>query len=178
MVDQPAYPDEPADEFPRPPQEFEDRDGRDVDIRRYDPDRDRSDLELMYERFDPAERAQGIPPVGAERIADWLDAITGPEAVNVVARHDGDVVGHATLVPDDPEATAELAIFVHQAYQGAGVGGRLIEALLGAGQAAGVERVWLSVERWNGPAISLYESVGFRSDEDGSFERKMALRLN
>jgi len=177
MVDQPAYPDEPAGEFPRPPLEVEDRDGRRIDVRRYDPDRDRAALESMYESFDPADRAQGIPPVGAERIADWLDAITGPESVNVVARHDGDVVGHATLVPDGPEATAELAIFVHRTYQGAGIGGHLIEALLGAGREAGIERVWLSVERWNGPAISLYESVGFRSDGDASFERKMALRL-
>jgi GNAT superfamily N-acetyltransferase len=171
------YPEEPAGEFPAPPRAFEDRDGRTIRLREYDPEADRAALEAMYAAFDPADRAQGIPPTGEKRIADWLDAITGPETVNVVAGHDGDVVGHATLVPDDPAATAELAIFVLQAYQGAGIGTRLLETLLGAGQDAGVERVWLSVERWNTPAIALYEKVGFRASDDESFERKMVLRL-
>jgi GNAT superfamily N-acetyltransferase len=177
MVDRPTYPDEPAGTFPEPPLEFEDRDGREIEIRRYAPDRDRTALESMYGAFDPADRAQGIPPIGADRIADWLDDITGPESVNVVARHAGDVVGHATLVADDAEATAELAIFVHQDHQGAGIGTRLVRALLGAGREAGIERVWLSVERWNAPAIGLYESVGFEG-RGGRFERTMAIRLH
>jgi GNAT superfamily N-acetyltransferase len=173
-----AYPDEPAGPFPEPPATFDDREARAITVRRYDEARDRDALMTMYEAFDPADRAQGIPPTGEERIADWLDAITGPETVNVVAKHGDAVVGHATLVPDEPEATAELAIFVLQEYQGAGIGTRLIETLLGAGRAAGIERVWLSVERWNEPAISLYETVGFVPVDTESFEHEMAIRLH
>jgi GNAT superfamily N-acetyltransferase len=172
------YPADPAGPFPDPPTTVEDREGRSVTIRRYDEASDRDALAAMYEAFDPADRAQGIPPTGEARIADWLDAITGPETVNVVATHDDAVVGHATLVPDEPEGTAELAIFVLQDYQGAGIGTHLIETLLGAGRAAGVERVWLSVERWNEPAISLYETVGFVPSNTESFEHEMAIRLD
>jgi GNAT superfamily N-acetyltransferase len=172
------YPGEPAGPFPEPPRTVEDRDGRSIALRRYDGASDREALEIMYDAFDPADRAQGIPPTGEKRIADWLDAITGPGTVNVVAKHGDAVVGHATLVPDEPEATAELAIFVLQEYQGAGIGTRLIETLLGAGRAAGIERVWLSVERWNEPAISLYETVGFVPVDTESFEHEMAIRLH
>ncbi|MFB6296848.1 MAG: GNAT family N-acetyltransferase, partial [Halobacteriales archaeon] len=71
----------------------------------------------------------------------------------------------------------ELAIFVHHQYQGAGVGSRLIRHLLGEGERRGVERVWLTVERWNAPAVNLYEDVGFETTKAESFELEMALRL-
>ena len=166
-----------ADAFSSLPTTFDDRDGRTITIRHYDLDRDREALTAMYEAFDPADRAQGIPPTSTDRIVDWLDAITGPEAVNVVAVHEDAAVGHATLVADDEDGVAELAIFVLQAYQGAGIGTRLLEALLGAGRDAGFERVWLTVERWNDPAISLYEKVGFHSTDTQSFEHEMELDL-
>jgi len=171
-------PDEPAGPFPEPPTTIEDREGRSITVRRYDEALDRDALEAMYDAFDPADRAQGIPPTGERRIVDWLDSITGSETVNVVANHEDTVVGHATLVPDEPEGTAELAIFVLQDYQGAGIGTRLIETLLGAGLEAGIERVWLTVERWNDPAISLYEKVGFVPSDTESFEHEMAIRLH
>jgi len=177
MTDDGSYPAEPAGPFPDPPTTVEDAEGRSITVRRHDPEADREALAAMYEAFDPADRAQGIPPTGETRIADWLDSITGPETVNVVACHDDAVVGHATLVPDE-DATAELAIFVLQAYQGAGIGTSLLETLLGAGQAAGIERVWLTVERWNEPAISLYEKVGFEASDTESFEHEMTLRLH
>jgi RimJ/RimL family protein N-acetyltransferase len=176
MSESSRFPDERAGPFPAPPTTFEDREGRPITVRRLDPS-DREALTAMYDAFDPADRAQGIPPTDRERIADWLDAITGPETVNVVAWHEDRVVGHATLVPDEPAGTAELAIFVLQAYQGAGIGTGLLETLLGAGEEAGVERVWLTVERWNEPAINLYEKVGFRTSDAESFEHEMGLRL-
>jgi ribosomal protein S18 acetylase RimI-like enzyme len=88
------------------------------------------------------------------------------------------VVGHATLVPDEDGETVELAIFVHHDYQGAGIGSKLIRGLLGHGQRVGVEKVWLTVERWNDAAVALYESVGFETSSAESFELEMTLRLN
>jgi len=66
---------------------------------------------------------------------------------------------------------------VLQAYQGAGIGTALVETLLGHGQAEGIDHVWLTVERWNDPAISLYEKVGFEISSAESFEIEMAIRL-
>ena len=168
------YPDEPAGPFPTPPVTCTDKKGRDIRVREFE----ESDLEAlvaMYDDFDPADRAQGVPPVGEERIRDWVEHLL--EGYNVVAFHDGRVIGHATLVEDTDEAY-ELAIFVHQDYQQAGIGTRLIKSLLGLGAEKGVERVWLSVERWNRAAVNLYEKVGFETTEAESFELEMAIRLH
>jgi GNAT superfamily N-acetyltransferase len=196
------YPDEPAERFERPPISFTDADGRPVELYAYEGRREGTDsrdrsppsgpspesdgafapedafaaLVAMYVDFDPADRAQGIPPPGEERIREWLDRVLGG-GQDVIAVVDGRAVGHATLVPDGKGA-AELAIFVLHTHQGAGIGSRLIAALLGQGQREGVERVWLTVERWNGVAIALYHKVGFETCGTDSFEIEMSIRLS
>lgn len=174
-----VYPDEPAGEFPRPPLSFEDREGRQVEIRALARDPDEAHVEPiveMYDTFDPADRAQGVPPVGEQRVRDWLNTLLSTDSYNVVAWVGDEVVGHATLVPDSDNAY-ELAIFVHQNYQGAGIGTHLIEVLLGHGQEHGVEYVWLTVERWNQPAVNLYKKVGFETSSAESFEQEMSILL-
>jgi len=171
------YPDDVAGEFDRPPISFEDREGRPVTVRDYDTDEGLEALVEMYVAFDPEDRAQGIPPTGEQRVRDWLEHILDEDCINVAAvLDDGRHVGHATLVPDGSGAY-ELAIFVLAAYQGAGIGTNLMRGLLGAGQEAGVEHVWLTVERWNHPAVALYKKVGFETSKTESFELEMALRL-
>jgi len=50
-------------------------------------DADREALVAMYDGWDPADRAQGTPPLGADAVRDWLDDVTdGPNVVAV----DGD----------------------------------------------------------------------------------------
>ncbi|AHG02657.1 protein N-acetyltransferase [Halobacterium sp. DL1] len=195
MVGERVYPETVAAEFPRPPVSFTDGEGRAVEVGAYEqpvppgaaPAHDESDpppaerafeaVVEMYATFDPADRAQGVPPVGETRIREWLDTLLAREGFDVLAWNGDIVAGHATLVPDSA-STYELAIFVHQDYQGAGVGTRLIEALLGHGQEHGVEYVWLTVERWNRPAVALYEKVGFETASAESFEMEMSIRLN
>jgi ribosomal protein S18 acetylase RimI-like enzyme len=170
------YPDEPVDEFPRPPATKTDREGRDIAIRGADPEADLGPLVEMYLDFDPEDRAQGIPPVREPQIRDWLDNLLAEGCLNLVALHDDEMVGHATLVPD-PDETYELAIFVLGAYQGAGIGTHLLKYLLGHAQSEGVEKVWLTVERWNDPAIALYRKVGFEMCSTENFELEMSIRL-
>jgi len=176
-----VYPEAVAGEFPAPPVSFADREGRDVEVRPFQEADDEAAvvdaLVAMYDDFDPADRAQGVPPVGERRIREWLETLLEQDGFDVVAWHGDEVAGHATLVPDDDD-TYELAIFVHQSYQGAGIGTHLIEALLGHAQANGAELVWLSVERWNRPAVALYEKVGFETASAESFEMEMAVRLS
>ncbi|MGM0590994.1 MAG: N-acetyltransferase family protein [Halobacteriota archaeon] len=171
-----TYPETMAGSFDSPPIDFTDHADRNIRIRVFDPDGDdRALLVEMYCRFDPADRAQGIPPSNEDRIRTWLDTILAEGCLNVLAWHDDEVIGHATLVPDGE--AYELAIFVLQAYQRAGIGTQLIEALLGYGVESGVEKVWLTVERWNQAAVSLYEQMGFEVSDAESFELEMALRL-
>ena len=168
------YPDEHARGFERPPLEFTDAHGRDIAIDVYTDD-DRTALTEMYAAFDPADRAQGIPPTGREAIESWLDTILDG-SYNVIATHGDECVGHATLVPDGDDAH-ELAIFVLDTHQQAGIGSRLLEGLLGHAGTGDAERVWLTVERWNRAAIALYRKFGFETADTESFELEMSLRL-
>jgi GNAT superfamily N-acetyltransferase len=172
-----SYPGEPAAAFEAPPIEFEDGQGRRIEIRAYDDsDAEREALVAMYDAFDPADRAQGIPPGKEERIREWLSNILAGECLNVIAWDGETAAGHATLVPDDD--AYELAIFVLQEYQRSGIGTRLMHALLGYGRREGVEKVWLTVERWNHPAVNLYKQTGFETSDAESFELEMTIRLN
>jgi ribosomal protein S18 acetylase RimI-like enzyme len=168
------YPDERAGEFERPPMAFTDAHDRDIDIATYADD-DRAALAEMYVSFDPGDRAQGIPPAERGAIEEWLDTILDG-SYNVIASHGEDCVGHATLVPDGGGAY-ELAIFVLDTHQQAGIGSRLLDGLLGHAEAEGAEYVWLTVERWNSAAIALYRKVGFETADTESFEMEMSLRL-
>lgn len=169
------FPDEAAGPFPRPPRTFTDGEGRTITVERVGEERI-DELVSMYLAFDPADRAQGIPPIRERAIERWLGTVLAEECLNVVARHEGTPVGHATLVPDEAQGY-ELAIFVLADYQGAGIGTELVETLLGLGQAEGVTSVWLTVERWNDPAIALYRKVGFETTDAERFEMEMAIRL-
>ena len=178
MSDDRDYPETVAGPFETPTVRFEDREGREVEIRSYDGDGTDAAFEAlveMYRGFDPADRAQGIPPGDEGRIRTWLDSLIEKGGLNVIAWHGDTAAGHATLVPDDD--TYELAIFVLQAYQEAGIGTRLLRCLLGYGAENGVDRVWLSVERWNKPAIGLYEKLGFEISTSESFEMEMSARI-
>ena len=146
-----------------PPVDVEDEEGREIAVRAYDGGAD--PLVAMYERFDPEDRAQGIPPLSEERIRSWLGPLLD-EGLNVVARHEDRIVGHAALLPMNDDRH-ELAVFVDPSYQSAGVGTAVVRGLLGHGRENGVDRVWLTVSSRNRIARRLYESVGFRTLEEG-----------
>jgi GNAT superfamily N-acetyltransferase len=160
-------------DFSVPPFEFETKEGNTVEVREYDGERDA--LRGMYEEFDPADRAQGIPPVRDDALESWLDTVLG--GVNVVAWCEGDVAGHTTLVSDERLDAHELAIFVLQCHQGEGIGSRLMYGTLALAYERGVRDVWLTVERWNHAAVRLYKKVGFEVTSQESFEIEMATRL-
>lgn len=159
-------------QFQRPPQTFTDRADREITIRRFDDDID--SLMSMYERFETADRSQGLPPVREDAIQRWLEVLA--EGISVVAWDSERAVGHATLLSCG-DGTHELTIFVDSEYQLAGIGSQLIRCLLGAGQKAGVEAVWLSVERSNHVAMNLYRSVGFETTSSAGLEHEMELSL-
>lgn len=130
-------------------------------------------LAAMYDDYDRGQRAQGLPPVDPAGVREWLSDLPG---VHLIARHGDRTVGHAALVPDG-EGGHELVIFVHQSYHDAGIGTQLLETLLAHAPAAGVERVWLTVERYNRAAVALYEKTGFVAEDTETPTLKMRLAL-
>lgn len=148
-----------------PPVSFSDRKGRNIDIREFGDgpvDDEFEALVGMYLDYDPRHRSLGLPPRSERKIRQWQDRLL--EGFCVLAWHDETLAGQATLVETGPEE-CELVIFLHQTYHGAGIGTRLLEALLSYGREAGVRRVWLVVERNNRAAVNLYFDVGFVIDE-------------
>lgn len=167
---------EPAGDraFPEPPRAFTDPRGRRIELRAYGGERE--PLLAMHRGVDPSDRAFGCPPPSEERLRAWIGTLVD-RGHNVLAWHAHRVVGHATLAPESVEV-AELAVFVAGDYQGAGIGTRLVETLLGLGRSRGVRRVWLLVERSNPAARGLYRKVGFETEAVDRTELRMALRLD
>jgi RimJ/RimL family protein N-acetyltransferase len=151
--------------------------GRRFVVREYH-EEDREELDLFYLRFEPKRAAQGLPPSGADRIARWLDAVLAG-GIHLLVELDNVVAGHALLVPMEPAATAEYAIFLDQEIRGQGVGTEVNRIAVEAARAAGLTRLWLSVEPHNRAAIRSYEKVGFRFRPGTvlSMEAEMELEL-
>ena len=137
-----------------------DKSGAAFVIRAYAP-ADRAALEAFYDRFEPKRCAQGLPPKGADRVARWLDAVL-PQGHHLLVEREGEIVGHAFLVPAGTEGVAEYAIFLDRDLRGQGVGTETNRVAVEVARAAGLRRLWLSVEPHNRPATRSYQKVGFQ----------------
>lgn len=100
--------------------------------------------------------------------------IDSPEGKYVVAENDGQVVGHAVLVPMSLAATrhiVRLTVVVHPGHEGQGIGKRLLGSLIEWARAAPrVRKIELNVRVTNTRAIRLYRSLGF-AEEGRHLER-------
>jgi diamine N-acetyltransferase len=121
---------------------------------------DRARLIAMYGNFEPKRSAQGLPPIGEPKIAQWLDRVLA-RGRHLVVEFEMKVIGHVMLMPMEEESV-ELANFLHQSVRGRGIGTALNALAIRLAREAGHQRVWLSVEPGNRAAVRSYEKVGFR----------------
>lgn len=143
-----------------PSRELRDKTGEPFRVRRYT-EADRSALQEFYECFEPKRAAQGLPPTGRDRIARWLNAVV-PAGLHLLADRGTTLIGHALLIPTGRPDTAEYAIFLDRGSRGRGIGTAINRAAAEVGRAAGLRRLWLSVEPHNRAALRSYEKAGFR----------------
>jgi ribosomal protein S18 acetylase RimI-like enzyme len=118
-----------------------------------------------------AERAVAAKPGHlASRPEELLDeafraTIRRADGKYLVAEVDGEVVGHAVLIPMALAATrhiVRLTIVVHAGHEGQGIGRRLLTSLIEWARAAPrVRKIELNVRSTNARAIGLYRSLGF-----------------
>jgi RimJ/RimL family protein N-acetyltransferase len=102
----------------------------------------------------------------------------GREAVVAADPATGGAVGIARYVRTGP-ATAEVAFEVVDAWQGRGVGRRLVEALAEVAAEHGISRLSATVAVDNKAAFALMRRLGhveWTSYEDGAYEVVVALR--
>ena len=133
------------------------------------------ELVEMYDNFEPKRAAQGLPPVGRERIVAWLRHLQ-KSGHNLVALWNGNVIGHSMLCPMERQR-AEFAIFLHQDFRNQGIGTELTQVTLNYARIKGLRNVWLSVEVNNHCAIRVYKKKGFQVSEIFGPEQEMALNL-
>ena len=85
---------------------------------------------------------------------------------HMVAEIDGVVIGYAYAVPFRKRPAyrycVKHSIYVHQDYLRAGVGRKLLPALIEACAAEGYRQIIAYVDSANGPSLNLHEACGFR----------------
>jgi RimJ/RimL family protein N-acetyltransferase len=157
---------------------FVDRCGRRLHLCRYGIN-DFEPLLHMYRTLDEQCVSQGLPPRG-DRLRAWLMRLT-TEGFNLIAKDRAYVVGHANVMKNKQDAEnatqGELALFVHQDYQGAGLGTKLLMCLVAIATFKGYGRLWALVDEENRPVIAVNQKLGFQTLTITWGEREMELRL-
>lgn len=133
------------------------------------------ELVAMYEVFEPKRGAQGLPPIGRERIVAWLRHLQ-IHGHNLLALSENRVIGHSMLCPVDTER-AEFAIFLDQGFRNQGIGTGLTQATLEYARRLNFRNIWLSVETNNPCAVRVYRKTGFQLSGLFGPEQEMALDL-
>lgn len=87
-------------------------------------------------------------------------------ACRLVARQAGQVVGWTALTPYSARAVyagvAEVSVYIAAAHRGAGVGRRLLDALVTASELAGLWTLQAGIFPENMASVRLHERSGFR----------------
>jgi phosphinothricin acetyltransferase len=90
----------------------------------------------------------------------------GPKYPILVAELDGVTSGWASLSKwSDRRAysdTAEISLYVKEEFRGRGVGRKLLEAIVGEGEKAGLHTVIARIAGGNRVSIHLHEALGFK----------------
>lgn len=123
--------------------------------------RDLGALAQMYAGFERDQASLGIPPVGARRVRDWVEGLCAKD-VQLIAKHGEQVAAHAAWVRDG-RGGAEVLVFVHPGYQGAGLGRKMLAAVVTMSRFLGVRKLWAEVENRNVPIIRLNQALGFHT---------------
>lgn len=137
-----------------------DKQGEPFMVRQMEP-ADRPLLHAMYVAFQPKRVAQGLPPEHEHGIKRWLDhVLRGGE--HLLVDVNDELMGHLMLIPMADGRSIELAIYLHQSIRGRGIGTAMNKLAVNLARLAGYQRVWLSVEITNMPAIRSYQNAGFK----------------
>jgi len=108
--------------------------------------------------------------IDADRAAFWADALAlpAPGQAVIVAQEEGDLAGFVHLHANHDEAWGSYvhALHVAEAFQGRGIGARLMDAVGEWCERHGTRGgVWLWVLEPNAPARGFYERIGARNVE-------------
>lgn len=95
-------------------------------------------------------------------LSDPIGTILAPGGQILMAETAGQVAGCIALLPMPPDCYEVAKMAVSPAAQGRGVGRLLLTAAIDWAQVQGAARLYLESNVRLGPALHLYEAVGFR----------------
>ncbi len=130
------------------------------------------------------ERYFEIEPADEHALGNPEGHVIEPGGAIFFARRGAETIGTVALIPHGKDCLELAKMAVTESAQGLGIGRLLMNACLDHARAQAVGRVFLITNSILTPAVSLYESVGFRRLEglsDGRFARgdlEMELRLD
>ena len=137
------------------------RDDRRVHIRPLQKS-DREGLHGMYQSMSDDALRWSMAPYTEETIDRWIGNLSN--LISLVAVHGGGIVGYASVQKfTHPRlvGTGDLNIYIHQDYQGAGLGTALMVMLLNAANEHSLHRINLEVVADNETAVHLFRKFGF-----------------
>jgi ribosomal protein S18 acetylase RimI-like enzyme len=137
-----------------------------MEFRTVRPDEWRELREIRLRALADAPNAFGatLAEEAADRDEVWQHRANRPNGTAVVAVDaSGRLVGMASSgpAPERPEIAAVYGMWVDPAARGQGLGAAMIGVLADWAAEAGYESIGLGVTIGNGPAIGLYERLGF-----------------
>ena len=97
-----------------------------------------------------------------EVLGDPVGQVITPGGEIVIAELDGEVVGCCGLVRMDGGVFEVAKMTVGEQWRGTGIGEKLLRAAVARAGARGATGLYLETNSALGPAIRLYERVGFR----------------
>ena len=138
-----------------------------MEIRTIRPDEWRELRELRLRALADAPDAFGVTYDQELAAADqaWQDRASRPDRKMFVAVDDHGrfvAMGSGGPAPDAPEYAAIYGMWVDPAARGQRIGERIIRNIADWARTAGYAAIGLGVTVGNGPAIALYERLGFR----------------
>ncbi len=127
------------------------------------------DLDAITEIYNDAilrtDATFDIKPKSLKEQKTWFTN-HGPKYPVLVAEENRLVIGWASLSPWSDRCaysnTAEISIYVHSEHRGGGIGGKLIQVLIGEGEKAGLHTIIARITAGNKVSLSLHEAAGFR----------------
>ncbi|MGA2199280.1 MAG: GNAT family N-acetyltransferase [Nitrososphaerales archaeon] len=124
----------------------------------------------------------------AEWFAQRFRSIEKGDVIEVVAEHDGKIVGTCDVIRgtfSDTRHHGTLAIFVAKGWRDVGIGKAMISEILDQCRKDGLMTIELEALHTNGRAVDLYEKMGFREVgripkkvyRDGRFYDKLVMAI-
>ncbi len=132
---------------------------RDLTIREFQPGDESAFRDLNVEWID---RYFTVEPKDREMLEHPQEKILARGGRIFFAVRNGEPIGCCALIAMGPGEFEVAKMAVAPSHQGGGVGRTLLQSVISSARAAGTTRLFLETNRKLGPAIRLYESVGFR----------------